>query len=628
MTSSGGVRPDTVGSGHSLHWLCGMFLLFLLAAQAVAAESKPPPSIGPHSSYALSTYFASLHNAGPELSLPEAIALSDQFDDAVSQSISATNFGLTRDEVWLHLEFTTQEAVPERWLLEVGHASLDRVDLYFAEQGGEYQHQHAGDLLPFNAKALPHRHHLFELQLQPSKRYSLYLRVSSQGTLSVPVTLWQPDALWASDQYSYSFLSLYYGLAAGLLIYNLFLFFSLREKLYVIYVAFVAFLALGQAGLAGLVGQFLSPNSALLTHLSPTASVSLAGLFGAIFVQRFLAGTPRRLKMHWVMPALGTVYALTFLCTLFVSYFYAALVVNITSLLFALTALAMGAAALYRRQPGARFFVLAWISLLISILVMALHNLGVLPSNAFTANALLFGSAAEMLLLSLALADRINGIQLAQDRAQQEALTVNREMLVALRENERLLESRVAERTLALEAANSQLTLSKRLLEQQANHDALTGLANRKLLTDRLQGATLRAKRNDSSFALMMIDLDWFKAINDQHGHQAGDRVLIEVANRLKASLRDVDTVARVGGDEFVLVIESVSNHEALAVIRHKLQQVVLQPIHLSGDLWVSVGMSIGVAMFPDDAQDIDLLFTLADRAMYSSKPVHPVNAR
>ncbi|PCC99424.1 diguanylate cyclase [Halopseudomonas pelagia] len=624
MRPSSGERTSKSSFACRICWLYFLLASWCLASQAVASELQ----VGGDSSYALSGHLASLTNAGPELTLAQVQTRLDQFDAAEAQSISATNFGLTQDEVWLHLNFSTADAVPERWLLEVAHASLDRVDLYFAEQDSEYQLQQAGDLLPFSAKALPHRHHLFELNLLPDRQYSLYLRVASQGTLSVPVTLWQPDALWASDQFSYSFLSLYYGLALGLLIYNLFLFFSLREKLYLIYVPFVAFLALGQAGLAGLVGQFIWPNNALLTHLSPTASVSLAGLFGAIFVQRFLGATPRSLKMYWVMPVIGLIYALTFLCTLFISYFYAALVVNITSMMFAVAALIMGGASLYRRHPGARFFVLAWISLLLSILVMALHNLGVLPSNAFTTNALLFGSAAEMLLLSLALADRINSIQHTQDQAQQEALAVNRTMLGALRDNERQLETRVAERTLELEAANTQLQVSKQLLEQQANHDTLTGLANRKLLTDRLEGAQLRARRTNSSFALMMIDLDWFKAINDQHGHQAGDRVLIEVAGRLKAALRDVDTVARVGGDEFVLVIESVSNHAALTVIREKLLQAVLQPIHLHDEMWVSIGMSIGVAMYPDDAQDIDLLYSVADRAMYSAKPVSPMSVR
>lgn len=254
---------------------------------------------------------------------------ADRFNEAPPQSMSATNFGLTREEIWLHLDFSTGVSLPARWLLEIGHASLDRVDLYYAERGGDYQHQYAGDLLPFSTKALPHRHHLFELDLQPDRQYGLYLRVASQGTISVPATLWQPDVLWASDQLSYSFLSLYYGLACGLLIYNLFLFFSLRDKLYLIYVTFVAFLAFGQAGLAGLIGQFVWPNSALLTHLSPTAGVSIAGVFGALFVQRFLGDNPRSLKMHWVMSLIGVIYALTFLCTLFLSYFAAAIVVNI-----------------------------------------------------------------------------------------------------------------------------------------------------------------------------------------------------------------------------------------------------------------------------------------------------------
>ncbi|MFN3582043.1 MAG: diguanylate cyclase domain-containing protein, partial [Pseudomonas sp.] len=225
-------------------------------------------------------------------------------------------------------------------------------------------------------------------------------------------------------------------------------------------------------------------------------------------------------------------------------------------------------------------------------------------------------------LLSLALADRINIIQRKQEAAQQEALVVNRRMVEALRENEHLLESRVQERTQALKEANSQLQLSKQLLERQANHDALTGLANRKLLSDRLDGALRRAQRNGSGFTLMMIDLDRFKSINDSLGHQAGDQVLVEVAKRLKATLRDIDTVARVGGDEFVLVLESTTTRPAVTVVRQKLLRQVLRPIRLASGEQVSIGMSVGAALYPEDAQDIELLFSLADKEMYSSKPL------
>jgi len=320
-----------------------------------------------------------------------------------------------------------------------------------------------------------------------------------------------------------------------------------------------------------------------------------------------------------VMPVLGVVFAACFLITLFVSYFFGAVIVNITSLLFALSALFMGGVSLYRGQPGARFFVLAWVSLLLSIVVIALHNLGGLPSNGFTSNALMFGSAAEMLLLSLALADRINSMQQAQDRAQQEALAVNRKMVEALRESERQLEFRVAERTVELEQANEELTRSKVLLEEQANHDALTGLANRKLLGDRLNLAQMRSQRNKQKFVLMVVDLNEFKQINDRYGHMAGDRVLVAVAQRLKAHLREVDTVARVGGDEFVLLLESVGSFEAMELLQRKLLAEVAKPIIID-DQAISVGMSIGMAVYPDDAPDMDSLFQLADKQMYSLK--------
>lgn len=600
-------------------FLFGILLLVCVSAPALATDQKV--RIGNEAQYSLSRHFSSLQHAGPALSLQEVLGkfADGEFRSIGPGSTASTNFGLTRDQVWLHQTFTTTGSVPERWFLEVAHASLDSIDVYIAAQGSAYVHQHAGDQIPFAEKQFVHRHHLFELKLEPDTSYDLFIRAASAGTLSVPVNLWQPDALWASDQYSYTFLSAYYGLLGGLMFYNLFLFLSLRDRLYLIYVGFVAFLALGQAGLAGLTGQFLWPTNALLTHLSPTGGVALAGLFGTMFVHRFLGPTPRTLRMHWVMPLLGTAFALCFVTTLFVSYFFGAVIVNITSLLFALSALFMGGVSLYRGQPGARFFVLAWVSLLLSIVVIALHNLGGLPSNGFTSNALMFGSAAEMLLLSLALADRINSMQQAQDRAQQEALAVNRKMVEALRESERQLESRVAERTVELEQANQELTRNKVLLEEQANHDALTGLANRKLLADRLNLAQMRSQRNKQRFVMMVVDLNGFKQINDSYGHMAGDRVLVEVAQRLQTHLREVDTVARVGGDEFVLLLESVSSSEAMDVLQHKLLAEVARPIDIEGQE-ISVGMSIGMAVYPDDASDIESLFQLADKQMYSLK--------
>ncbi|MFW6349743.1 MAG: 7TM diverse intracellular signaling domain-containing protein [Thiohalospira sp.] len=602
---------------------CGMLLLALVATlPAVAGASPEPVAVGDQPRQVLSGTFTVHRHAGEPLGLEGARAIHREggFRPLEGDDAGATNFGLTRDAIWLRLELTTPEDFAGRRLLEVAHASLDRVDLHLAPAGGEWRHYRSGDHIPFSQRALPHRHHLFDLDLEPDTAYTLYLRVASEGTLTVPVTLWEAEALWQHDQVAYTALGLYYGLLIALLIYNLFLYLSLRDPLYLIYVAFIGTLAVGQAGLAGLTGQFLWPDHPWLTHLSPTGGVSLAGVFGALFVQRFLGDTPARLHLGWFMPAVIVGYAATFLAAVAGYYHAAAMVVNGLSLVFAVGALALGAAALYQRQPGARFFVLAWVALLAGVIVIALHNLGLLASNAVTANALLIGSALEMLLLSLALADRINTLQRARDEAQEHALRLRQEMVEALQESERTLESRVAARTRDLERVNQDLRESQAQLEYQAGHDPLTGLVNRKLFAELLPRAMARADRHGRGLALLVADLDHFKPVNDRLGHAVGDAVLVEVARRLGASVRETDTVARLGGDEFVVLLEEAGEVEAIEGVVAKLTSEVARPVALEGGGQVRVGVSVGWARYPADAADAETLFNLADRGMYHRK--------
>ncbi|MBA6418392.1 diguanylate cyclase domain-containing protein [Pseudomonas neustonica] len=593
---------------------CLLALLLSTGAKAYELESKPHINLSPQ----LSVY---QHQGSPTDLHGAQLAYSRQAFAPASSSAKASNFGLTQAQIWLRTELDTPSDTPTTWLLEVAHASLDDVDLYLAREGEPFQHQHSGDHIAFSAKPIQHRNHVFELQLQPNSHYILYLSVASEGTLAAPVSLWQPYALWHQDQLTYSMLSVYYGLLLALLVYNLFLYLSLRDPLYLIYVAFISCLAIGQAGLSGLVGQFIWPDNAWLTNLTPTTAVAAAGFFGAMFVQRFLAQTPRRIHLQWLMPSISCAYAATAICAIFWSYHLAAVAVNLISLLFAASAFLLGAVSLYFKEPGARFFVLAWVSFLSGVAVISLHNLGILPSNALTANALAIGSGLEMLLLSLALADRISDIQHSRDQAQALSLHIRQQMLENVRESERLLEARVTERTLELEQANKQLQQSQQLLEQQAKYDPLTGLGNRSLLAERLQEAQARADRRQTRFALLVADLDRFKNINDRLGHAAGDEVLVEIARRLNASVRATDVVARMGGDEFILVLESVGDHADLPKLHTKIREAICTPIVLSGGETVSVGVSIGSAFYPDDAANATLLFNHADRAMYDEKP-------
>ena len=156
-------------------------------------------------------------------------------------------------------------------------------------------------------------------------------------------------------------------------------------------------------------------------------------------------------------------------------------------------------------------------------------------------------------------------------------------------------------------------------LEHLAHYDQLTNIPNRYLLLDRLGHLIAQSKRNKSTFALLYIDLDEFKGVNDTKGHAFGDQVLVETALRLKQVIRNSDTVARIGGDEFVLVFENISNKNDVAILIESLIKTLSKEFVIN-DEKLEVSCSIGVAIYPDDGITTDTLLTAADMAMYKAK--------
>ena len=161
---------------------------------------------------------------------------------------------------------------------------------------------------------------------------------------------------------------------------------------------------------------------------------------------------------------------------------------------------------------------------------------------------------------------------------------------------------------------------AERSLKQHAFFDPLTGLANRLLLIDRFELAMRHAKRSLKQFAVLMVDLNKFKAINDTYGHAAGDTVLVTVAQRLVAIVRSSDTVARLGGDEFVLIIESITEREQVVALGHKLIEVLSESVTLDSGEVVQVGGSVGFAWYPKDGENLRDILDVADQAMYFCK--------
>jgi len=182
----------------------------------------------------------------------------------------------------------------------------------------------------------------------------------------------------------------------------------------------------------------------------------------------------------------------------------------------------------------------------------------------------------------------------------------------ALKRHVESLELVVTDRTSGLEAANRQL-------RHLASHDALTGLPNRLLLDDRIAQAIAHSQRHSHEFAVLVIDLDRFKFINDSLGHRAGDELLREVAQRLKSAVRAVDTTARLGGDEFVVLLDGPLTQAEAVEIGTRAIKVMEPSLRLLG-IDVHISASIGIAFYPRDGASVDTLLARADAAMYSAK--------
>lgn len=166
------------------------------------------------------------------------------------------------------------------------------------------------------------------------------------------------------------------------------------------------------------------------------------------------------------------------------------------------------------------------------------------------------------------------------------------------------------------------VTEAQQLTEQlihAADHDVLTGLPNRNLLKDRTRQAIARAQRKHGSFALLFVDLDEFKAVNDTMGHASGDALLVDVAKRLSDCVREEDTVARFGGDEFVVLLDNLTHQSQVEAVANKILRTLREPFQLSAKS-ATVGASIGCSLYPRDGLDAESLLCHADTAMYRAK--------
>ena len=435
--------------------LAALVLLWLtpLLAWAQAGAPHAPVQVGTQPFYNLAHSFSFFEDPEHAMRFEDLLAPAQQARfQPLRPSGPGANFGITRSAIWLKAEIRADAGAPADWLLEIAYPPLDQVELHVIDPQGRGQRMVAGDLIPYAARAIPHRNHVLPVQLSPGGTTTVYLRLVSEGTVSAPVRLWRPAALWAHDQKAYATLTLYFGLLIGLMLYNLLLFVSVRDLGYLLYVAFVAAMGIGQAALTGIGYQFLWPNAVWWNSVSPPVGLTTAAIFGILFARHFLSTAARMATVDKVLLAQLAGWVAALLAALFLPYRYSSYMVTVLAVVSVATMAVLGVISIRREFAGAKPFSTAWALLLGGVLLLFLHNTGVLPSNPLTSNALLIGSAMEMVLLSFALADRINVARRFKEQAQAR-IAAEHAMVEALSQSQDRLRTVLEEREIILESS-------------------------------------------------------------------------------------------------------------------------------------------------------------------------------
>lgn len=488
--------------------------------------------------------------------------------------------GVRAEPVWLRLPLELAASAPGRWVLDIDYAPLQRIDLVLASGGRIVQQAALGSHVPFAQRPLPTRSHAVELDLQPGVAYELLLRVQTQGAMVLPLRL-SPPAMHAEHALREQMLQgLLTGLALCLWIYSLAQWVNQREVLFLQYTLLISGSLLFSLHFFGVGAQYLWVGLPWFEQHASGMSALMATCGSFLFIgQALAAGNPRnRLMRAMRWGAAGTaLLALAFALDLFDTRVLAA-IVSVLGLVPALMGIPGAVARMRQGDAVGGTLLLAWLVYFVATATVIGVIRGWVPVNFWTLHSFQFGATLDMLLFMRVLGLRSKALRLAAENARTERDT----------------------------------------LHWLAHTDPLTNLPNRRGMQEALSNA-LRLCCHEQQLAVYLLDLDGFKPVNDEHGHDVGDELLVAVARRLQGHVRATDLVARLGGDEFVVVASALESPAQAHDLANKLLDAFHAPFTLSSTK-VQVGLTIGYALAPLDAYDAASLLKLADAAMYQGK--------
>jgi HPt (histidine-containing phosphotransfer) domain-containing protein len=463
-----------------------LLILSLYAQGAWAAfDPKAELLLQPDTEQVTISHFSYLQEPNPELNLE---AIRSRMDWKAHEQ-GSFNFGFSKDSHWITFRLTNQVDELRQWILELEYAPLDFIELHVVRGNGTVLLKTAGDRLPFAARDIEYRTSNFTLSTEAHESLTVYLHIRSESSIQGPIILWSPQRFIEKASHELTGFALYIGLMLAMALYNLFLFFSIRDRSYVYYVLYVFFYGYTMTSVFGLTYQYVTPESPVLTNLMVPFSIALGSGFILLFSREFL-------KLHaysvWMLRVFRVLLVWA-ACAIAITPFSYALGIKLAAsltMIGAPTVFVAGVICLSKGYRPAFFFVLAFTLFLIGITVHQFLTFGLMEPSLLTRYSGHFGSTAEMFLLSIALGDKI---KYEQSQARNRIVELNDQLqaehrkIVSLNEQ---LESRVEEQTRDLRSMLQNIRLGIfTIIEDGSIHKDYSSFLERILHRNALAGA-------------------------------------------------------------------------------------------------------------------------------------------
>ncbi len=534
----------------------------------------------------------------------------------------ALNLGHSDASVWIHLKLHVTEDTRDNlsWVLQLRYPLLQRVNIYSVLDQNVKEQFALGYSIPMMERAMPGRLFNQPLQFAAGNTYDVYINIMRvHGSIQAPLSLATPRAAFIAEITSNHVMGIFFGLMIAMIVYNFFLLFSVGNRAYFYYVIYIATNILAVESITGNGFLYLWPNQPWINEYAAQTTSVASFVTSILFAKHFIKFERYGAWMVQLCHVTVGVGVLLILARLLTEQFLS-LEATIYCGIMSATIPVLGFLCWRKGSRQAGYFLIAWAVLLAGALLFTLTLAGIMPTNDLTANGVLVGSTAEVMLLSLGLADRIN----QERRLKYQALQEQNKTMLRLKE----AEDRLVHRAL---------------------HNRITGLPNRTFLRTVLD-KLLENEADDLRFSLLLISLNNFHEFNKTLGHSNGDAILRIITDRMSQLAQSLEGVIAIEDNEhqqrFVAGVEGVTFAILVRLQSVQTQHDIVQNLLLNlekpfeyHNLTLDVDATCGIANFPDNAKSSEDLLRNAHIALEAassnklklaeySPEIDPYNAR